>query len=711
MEEMQPPKNAKPRKPRRINLESGVTKAMLLASHTQCQYFMTRKQRFCNIQPLSNSRFCGNHRADGDAEGESNESAANNNNIENDKLNRLGRELLRAREPYHERIPCPLDPTHTVYKHRLQKHLKICVTHTKNKEMEEKPFYSPNCNSGTAPISSSTSIVDAAVDADALLQKVKLCFEQYVEPELLKFESEFESEAESSSSRRSIFDILRKVTANEDKIVPKASTSVTTLGPVDIVTATYPPLRRQNTADMLSEMEKAAQKAPNSTIEEPTVQLGSTLPVDILPPPPALQRQTTSEMLSSMAAATMSHTLGSTVISEPMPIMPTIPNANPNVNPNTKNVAEMSFSKARHFEQERQICLQMTKNNILPTSTSDAANGTYIVELGAGRGGLGFCCQKTTEKSTLVLVERSGMRKKCDRGLREEEASGRFYRAKMDIRHCRLSGLPGLHLPSTLSNTTSVNDAGGSGKPVPATERIVVVAKHLCGVASDLAIHSLKDPLLSPATSLRGNKEGRVGLYMACATCCHHCCNYADYSGRDWLDSLEIQMDDDTLTTFTAADYEVLVHWSGWGTGQAKLWSGRKSVSEHKVKKGMKRKAPEEGSTEKQNMNDNENENGDEDDKNEDEDEHAPADSRSGPTKHTKSSQLSTIPRPTVAESPEGPEVMARIGFMIKRILDMGRVMNLRTQLGMDAHQVRFCSPSLTPECYVIVASRPGNNK
>ncbi|NXI55970.1 TRM13 enzyme, partial [Chloroceryle aenea] len=71
----------------------------------RCAYFVERKKRFCKMIPAAGKRFCGEH---GQQE------------KENDR----------------KRIPCPLDPKHTVYEDQLQKHLKKC-----NSREKPKPVY------------------------------------------------------------------------------------------------------------------------------------------------------------------------------------------------------------------------------------------------------------------------------------------------------------------------------------------------------------------------------------------------------------------------------------------------------------------------------------------------------------------------------------------------------------------------------------------
>ena len=46
---------------------------------------------------------------------------------------------------------------------------------------------------------------------------------------------------------------------------------------------------------------------------------------------------------------------------------------------------------------------------------------------------------------------------------------------------------------------------------------------------------------------------------------------------------------------------------------------------------------------------------------------------------------------------------MGKTGLKVKRLLDQGRVEFLRAK-GLEAYQVQYCSPVLSPECYMIIA-------
>ena len=72
-------------------------------------------------------------------------------------------------------VPCPLDGSHCVAAHRLDRHLKICPVVRDRTKLETEPFFSVGCNAGhnryprcPAP-SPSSAVDDPAAEAEALL--------------------------------------------------------------------------------------------------------------------------------------------------------------------------------------------------------------------------------------------------------------------------------------------------------------------------------------------------------------------------------------------------------------------------------------------------------------------------------------------------------------------------------------------------------------
>ena len=88
-----------------------------------------------------------------------------------------------------ERIACPVDPSHTIYKHNLLLHTKICNVKTRLTEMKEEQFYCQDCNSGLTNAQNNADITDNSTaydipephdipgcDPDLLYSKIKECY-------------------------------------------------------------------------------------------------------------------------------------------------------------------------------------------------------------------------------------------------------------------------------------------------------------------------------------------------------------------------------------------------------------------------------------------------------------------------------------------------------------------------------------------------------
>ncbi|KAL0102313.1 hypothetical protein PUN28_018682 [Cardiocondyla obscurior] len=78
-----------------------------MTDDTHCMYFVERKKRFCRMTVRKGQQYCGEHRQD-------------------------------VANPGSERVPCPLDPTHTCYRSKLTKHLGICNAKQK---LDEQPVF------------------------------------------------------------------------------------------------------------------------------------------------------------------------------------------------------------------------------------------------------------------------------------------------------------------------------------------------------------------------------------------------------------------------------------------------------------------------------------------------------------------------------------------------------------------------------------------
>lgn len=307
---------------------------------------------------------------------------------------------------------------------------------------------------------------------------------------------------------------------------------------------------------------------------------------------------------------------------------------------------QSSFDQLRHVEQDIKIVHHMISAGLLQVKSvvpGDApVNRDVFLEFGAGKGLLGYAVHFADPSASIGLVERSSNRKKIDKFLTDRQAS--FERYRMDIRHCYLPKLP---LVSAAIDAT-------------ATRKVAVIAKHLCGVASDMAIRSL--------CHLEGGPY-RKGL--ALATCCHHACQFDDYVGRDWLVSLGV----------TRAEFNVFKFWSSWASldrtaARRKPVASDSAAGDTAVGSGAVETAEEPTGAETEDA----------------DDEHRQ------PT-HTAGRE---VPRPKNLDYAS----LAKIGRQIKRTLDYGRLLFLRDTLRVSqATMLQYCDEKLSPECILLLAN------
>ena len=547
-----------------------------LKNWTQCCFFLAKKKRYCNIERCPDSLYCGNHRPPGEIpsnralkRAKESEGKANRNSRPTGEANKAeddgGLDTTSKRQSSHvsiARMPCPIDPTHTIYCHDLERHLKICNTKTREEAVKTKAYYCMDCNAGneaqnkfipqkSSSSSSLPSLSYEGVDVDALIAKIQACFD----------------------------------------------------GPV----------RQQIIED-----------TPAETVTSTTV---------------------TKDILAVVAGT------------------------------------QTAFDRLKHAKQDAALVNRMIEANLVCVDRPDGVshnddcddelkdkNDVHYAEFGAGKGLLGLAVSCAQPKAMITFIERNGLRWKADKMMGN---LGRPYqRIRMDIKHFSLEGL--------LKEDAKQNVQESLNK----SKSVVVVAKHLCGVATDFAIRSLCNLATSSGDSLDRRARG-----LAVATCCHHNCLIGDYCGWEFLASFG----------FTPIEFEVMTHWSGWAHTLT-----NSSVQSSKKKKKSSQTTSSESERQNTLRSDDINLEGKEDggeDNEDDKDNDDDDDDDDAENNHTAPKRDDRVPKPTQL----GPMELSAIGKKIKRIFDYGRTCYLR-KIGFEAYVVNYCSAKLSPECYAIVA-------
>jgi tRNA:m4X modification enzyme len=213
----------------------------------------------------------------------------------------------------------------------------------------------------------------------------------------------------------------------------------------------------------------------------------------------------------------------------------------------------------RHVHQIASILGHMRQTGLLDTDATISMT-MNVVEMGAGRGMLGLVVAGSAAAAAasnvrLFLVDKSGSRAKAETKIRtanKDAATGsnqndsqpedcikldsvQVTRIKADLAH--------VHMPTALP---FLSDQFANK---PKESKTIVIAKHLCGSGTDLALKSLSD--IAPVGSIDG---------CIMATCCHGLCDWNDYTGRDTL--LKLFCSVGGLSRFGKEEFDVMKRWT-----------------------------------------------------------------------------------------------------------------------------------------------------
>mmetsp|Transcript_3989 Transcript_3989/g.5310 ORF Transcript_3989/g.5310 Transcript_3989/m.5310 type:complete len:402 (+) Transcript_3989:118-1323(+) len=89
------------------------TKKIRESGDVRCAHWIDKKRKTCSFRPAPGSEFCGNH------------------------------------NPEICRVPCPVDPNHTILESDLKKHIEICPARLLRVEAEAQAYYSCEVNAGS----------------------------------------------------------------------------------------------------------------------------------------------------------------------------------------------------------------------------------------------------------------------------------------------------------------------------------------------------------------------------------------------------------------------------------------------------------------------------------------------------------------------------------------------------------------------------------
>eukprot|EP01041_Mallomonas_annulata_P006777 gene6777-13731_t len=671
---------------KKLKAINGVLAEDLLEGWTQCNYFMNTKKRLCNMGRSPGSLFCGNHRPSDDP-----------------APCRAQRRATSAGMQL-ERVPCPIDPSHSVYRHDLEVHAKVCNIESRDAMLRAQPYYLQDCNSGNygketeINTNNDSTTLAISVDVDILLEKINTCFEK------IKNEVPIVNDKRNTNTTSNTTDSNTNTTtdtSHPSSLEVEVETAV--LAAVAGTQTTFRKLRHaQQDAQLVSTMIR------HGLVRYP--------------------RESPSTVLVELGAGRGMLGLAVKAIA---PLAPLV-------------LVERSGvrRKADRSLREQQLQFERVRMDI---------RHLLLWELPALR-------RNTTDTDT---NETGDTDTKTDNPIQIVENQDMLLLPSDTNMDINSSNTPLPPPPSSMMSTTTTT----TGKVILMAKHLCGVASDLslqsiltssspssssssesnnfictpCNTTTTNTPPITKNTINTASTSTSTMScAGNISRNVVIATCCHHACLWEDYAGREWLASQGIA---------TAQEFDVLRHWSGWAhtlRGRVRTEDGR--IVKHRrvtdvndptpstftatsegIVQGMEEEEVERGgevidmdlqdlNPPVLSMNGGEGEAQEDEDVDEDEEEHGmgiavvtddveeegdiePVGKNSSSITTIKSSSSSSL-RPAGL----GCDDLSRIGWMVKRILDQGRVERLRAA-GLHARQVQYCDPSLSPECIVLLAS------
>ena len=512
----------------------------------RCRAFMVKKKRHCRQMPIKGTMFCGNHVdfvlvchpfANKAGQSTSEKTISTTDNQSRIKRLRIGLpqptslhgdicEIISSEDTSKssnrgrgKRIPCPIDPSHTIYESNLKAHLKKCNKITQKKNEESKIYYQNGVNLGGFGIEGCK-----ITKGNAVKEKDPRYYKNLAIRILKAYEHVFASDEQNDHM------VDEKIDGNDQICDANTTTRTTT-----------EPLHEQNEIINLTHQffyEKIPKK--NLFKQEQSLGLEDSLIQHRVKIGGAKHLEQVGSIVGHVRA--MIHTSNSSL-------------GNKKVN----KILEMGAGRAT--------------TGFVVASVVAGINNT--VSSSQKREKL-----ERDEKVKLILVERAGSRGKADRAIQREKRingssladdkhgnnndneksnnSNSEQNIYMDVNNVDIQrikcDLANVHLPTVLSMSPDGNiDASLIDNEITSRD-ILVIAKHCCGAGTDLALKSL--------IPIKKRIHGCIFT-----TCCHGVCSWENYVGRVYLKEV-MEKSSDEITDmqekfdFGAEEFDLMRRWA-----------------------------------------------------------------------------------------------------------------------------------------------------
>ena len=527
-----------------------------------------------------------------------------------------------------KRIPCPIDPSHDVYEDLIAKHVKKCPRQLLLDQQAKLECYKKNCNSGghgsstIFPQSLQCWPADDGGTVEATPRELTWTWAETVALAVLRLHQHVFEEPQSSSPASSVVPTKE---ARKDLTSEHCTTGTQSAAAAD-----------------------GAALLTQKDIETPRL-----LPVDDA----GLEREY-APLVEAMAA----HRIKSG-------------------GPHHQRQQASLVGHVRKRSEILRHCNERVTSSVTAGATPPPIpTTTTVLELGAGRGMAGLvvagvvakaaaATHKDRSTTRLIMVERGASRHNADKWLRQRDVlvgndakNAQSYlqlhtvqakRIRCDLAHANMDEI-------LRRQQEEPSDSGGGLN----SNELIVVAKHLCGAGTDLALASLRN---IPA-------EQYPYQSLTMSTCCHGVCSWNDYVGRDYLGQSMVEVGG--VAVFGTAEFELLRRWS---SGTCKVVHQQTETNAGSSPKGdADRTADDGGPEDEHNTNDVDNRNDDD-------------------------FPLSTIVQRLHLRCGE-----QGLGRACQRVIDYGRREYISKELGFqqESSLVYYVSSSVTVQNALLVARR-----
>ena len=473
-----------------------------------CLHWLRMKNRYCKFPRLQGAQHCGHHGGVADISAPDKTNTSNSvSNVHNDSSqetttpskNMVGTRSKPAglRKSQYKRVPCPIDPTHDVYEHRLRKHMQRCPKLKQRRISEAKPYFRKDHNRCSVKEAKSTMSTTPCQSNDTVQTETSpFPSKENKIPSVLQWENDTELFIENVNA------LYRdNVTPIEDSFLSVRLNFVTTVG-LDVQ------IHLCGTYNLESQITR---KYPAPCcfldfLQEQSVWLGH------------------ARENGGAAKKHFRHEAQQASILENMRAFQILPSSR-------SDGPEAATRKAKSLLQPQ----------------------TTYIEFGAGRAKLSLALCTEIPGTHVLLIERAGgISMKADSKLRE--AKGICERLRIDIADLDLTGVASLkcHVNSSANSNPSFRQVVGISKHLcgPATDLAINCVCNFarqCGRIratenaqmkvptshSHIGQMSISSPKGGTVQNARASHQPVQGI--AFALCCHHRLTWKEYCGKDFF--------------------------------------------------------------------------------------------------------------------------------------------------------------------------------